>query len=77
MSRGSKLSTALLQRIDVDHSLGQIGEPARAAVPQLQAIARSNPYECTICEEQQLKDQTRYEDLRRAARAALARISGS
>jgi HEAT repeat protein len=58
-------------------SLGQIGAAARAAVPQLQGIARSNPYECTICEPQQLKDQTRYEDLRRAARAAVARISGS
>jgi tetratricopeptide (TPR) repeat protein len=57
-------------------ALGQIGAPARSAVPQLQAIARSNPYECTVCERKQMEDQARYEDLRRAARAALQRIGG-
>jgi hypothetical protein len=57
-------------------SLGQIGPPARSAVRQLQAIARSNPYECTVCERKQMEDQARYEDLRRAARAALQRIGG-
>jgi len=57
-------------------SLGQIGPPARAAVPQLQAIARANPFECTVCERKQMEDQARYEDLRRAARAALQRIGG-
>jgi hypothetical protein len=55
-------------------SLGQIGGPARSACAQLQAIARSNPYECTVCERKQMEDQARYEDLRRAARAALQRI---
>jgi superkiller protein 3 len=55
-------------------SLGQIGGAARSACAQLQAIARSNPYECTVCERKQMEDQARYEDLRRAARAALQRI---
>ena len=57
-------------------SLGQIGSASRAACPQLQAIARSNPYECTVCERKQMEDQARYEDLRRAARAAMGRICG-
>ncbi len=55
-------------------SLGQIGPAARAACPQLQAIIRSNPYECTVCERKQMEDQAHYEDLRRAARAASQRI---
>lgn len=58
-------------------SLGQIGPPARAAVPQLQAIIRANPYECTVCERKQMEDQAHFEDLRRAARAAMQRISGN
>jgi HEAT repeat protein len=57
-------------------SLGQIGGAARAAVPLLRSIARANPHECTICERKQMEDQARFEDLRRAARAALARIGG-
>ena len=57
-------------------SLGQIGPAARAAVPQLQAIIRANPYECTVCERKQMEDQAHFEDLRRAARAALQRITG-
>ena len=57
-------------------SLGQIGSAARAACPQLQAIVRSNPYECTVCERQQMENQAHYEDLRRAARAAIQRICG-
>ena len=56
-------------------SLGQIGPAARAAVPQLQAIIRANPYECTVCERKQMEDQAHFEDLRRAARAALQRIT--
>jgi len=55
-------------------SLGQIGPAARSAVPQLRAIVRSNPYESTISDRQQMENQARYEDLRRAARAALQRI---
>jgi Tfp pilus assembly protein PilF len=58
-------------------ALGQIGSAARAAVPQLHAIARANPYECTVCERKQMENQAHYEDLRRAARAALQRISGN
>src|SRR5439155_493886 len=57
-------------------SLGQIGPAARAAVPQLHAIIRANPYECTVCERKQMEDQAHFEDLSRAARAALQRITG-
>ena len=58
-------------------SLGQIGPPARSAVPQLQGIAGRNPYECTVCEREQMNNQIHYEDLRKAARAAIQRINGS
>ena len=40
------------------------------------AIIRANPYECTVCERKQMEDQAHFEDLRRAARAALQRITG-
>jgi tetratricopeptide (TPR) repeat protein len=56
-------------------SLGQIGPAASAAVPQLKAIIRANPYECTVCERKQMEDQAHFEDLRRAARIALQRIT--
>jgi tetratricopeptide (TPR) repeat protein len=55
-------------------SLGQIGPAARAGCPQLQAIARANPYDSTVLERKQMEDQAHYEDLRRAARAAIQRI---
>ena len=63
-------------RAQVAYTLGQIGPAARAECPQLQAIVRANPYECTVCERKQMEDQAHYEDLRRAARAAIQRICG-
>jgi hypothetical protein len=55
------------------NSLGAIGGAARSACPQLQGIARNNPYETTMMTSQQQDDWVRYEDLRRAARAAIAK----
>jgi hypothetical protein len=56
-------------------SLGNLGAAAgRQACIQLQGIARTNPYEKTIATPQEMQDMVRYEDLRRAARAAIAKI---
>lgn len=55
-------------------SLGQIGAPARAGCPQLQAIVRSNPYDTTIADRAQMENAVHYEDLRRAARGAIQRV---
>jgi hypothetical protein len=55
-------------------SLGAIGAAAREACPHLQGIARVNPHEQIIMNERQQDLWVGYEDIRRAARAAMARI---
>jgi tetratricopeptide (TPR) repeat protein len=56
-------------------ALGNVGGAAREACGQLQAIAtRGNPYNSTIAEKENMEKEAQYEDLRRAARAAVGRI---
>jgi tetratricopeptide (TPR) repeat protein len=57
------------------NSLGAIGGAARSSCPQLQGIARSNPYGGNItATPEEMQNEARYEDLRRAARSAISRI---
>jgi tetratricopeptide (TPR) repeat protein len=56
------------------NALGNIGGAARSACPHLAAIARSNPYEQTMMDAKQQELWVRWEDLRRAARSAMAKI---
>jgi tetratricopeptide (TPR) repeat protein len=55
-------------------ALGAVGAPARDQCPQLQSIARSNPYDQTVMDKKQMELMVAYEDLRRAAKAAMAKI---
>ncbi|HVR69450.1 MAG TPA: tetratricopeptide repeat protein [Vicinamibacteria bacterium] len=56
-------------------SLGAVGAAARDQCAQLQSIAtRPNPYESTIMERKQLDQMVQYEDVKRAAKAAVSRI---
>jgi tetratricopeptide (TPR) repeat protein len=56
-------------------SLGALGAAARDQCKQLQSIAtRPNPYEATIMDRKQMDQAAEYEDVKRAARAAAARI---
>jgi Flp pilus assembly protein TadD len=56
------------------NSLGAIGAPARSQCGQLQAVQRNNPHEQTVMDKKQMELWAQWEDLRRAARAAMARI---
>jgi tetratricopeptide (TPR) repeat protein len=56
------------------NSLGRVGGPARSQCAQLQAIARSNPYDSTVMDKKQMEQMVQYEDLRRAAKGAIAQI---
>jgi tetratricopeptide (TPR) repeat protein len=55
-------------------ALGAVGAAARDQCPQLSAIARSNPYDQTVMDKKQMEQMVAYEDLRRAAKGAMARI---
>lgn len=56
-------------------SLGNLGSAAgNDACVQLKAIARSNPYGGVVTSNEDMANEVRYEDLRRAARAAIAKI---
>jgi Flp pilus assembly protein TadD len=56
-------------------SLGAIGGGARGQCAQLQSIAtRPNPYEQTIMDRKQMDLAAQYDDLKRAAKAAVSRI---
>jgi hypothetical protein len=55
-------------------ALGQVGAPARSQCAQLQAIARSNPYDSTVMDKKQMEQMVQYEDMRRAAKGAMSRI---
>lgn len=56
-------------------ALGNIGGAAREACGQLQAIARTNPYAGSIVtEKENMAKEAEFEDLRRAARAAIGKI---
>ena len=54
--------------------LGALGGVARDQCKQLAAIARSNPYDSTVMTPKQMEQMVAYEDLRRAAKAAMAKI---
>jgi tetratricopeptide (TPR) repeat protein len=57
------------------NSLGAVGGAARSACAQLQGIARSNPYGGNLtATPEEMQNEARYEDLRRAAKSAISRI---
>jgi Flp pilus assembly protein TadD len=56
-------------------SLGAVGGPARGQCRQLQHIATApNPYDQTVMDPKQMQLMVQYEDVKRAAKAAVARI---
>jgi hypothetical protein len=61
-------------REEAINSLGALGGVARDQCRQLQAIARSNPYDSTVMDKKQMEMMVQYEDLRRAAKDAIAKI---
>lgn len=61
-------------REEAINSLGALGGVARDQCRQLAAIARSNPYDSTVMDKKQMEQMVAYEDLRRAAKAAMAKI---
>jgi len=58
-------------------SLGAIGGGAREACPQLKQIQANNPYSSTISDPQTMEKEVRYNDLMKAARAAMRGIGCS
>jgi len=62
-------------REEAVNSLGALGAAARDQCRQLQSIVqRPNPYDTTIQDRATMELSVRYEDLKRAARAAVAKI---
>ena len=55
-------------------SLGALGGTAKDQCRQLQNIARTNPYDSTVMDKKQMELMVQYEDLRRAAKSAIASI---
>ncbi|HEY7511925.1 MAG TPA: tetratricopeptide repeat protein [Vicinamibacteria bacterium] len=55
-------------------ALGGVGGAARSQCGQLAAVARGNPHEATVQDKKQMELWAQWEDMRRAARGAMARI---
>ena len=75
------IRTALAQNYDVriaaTNALGSLGGVARKAVPNVEGVLRQGPYEAPInASTEQLNNQMKDGDYRKALRAALARIKG-
>jgi hypothetical protein len=55
-------------------ALGSMGGAARGQCAQIKQIAAGNPYDQTVMEKEQMQRMVAYEDVRRAARAAAAKL---